>query len=287
MTPSPIVLNNSAPTRRMPLIMLLPLTLALAIGAGLYLNGTPLEEIILPVGAMIAISLGLGLIMAIFALVMTLIERASINSVLRDQWAAFPQFPDEREWRAYAERERDQKLKNVGFPWASLIVVIVVFGFVTGFSIIQLKAPPAIFYGIGALVLIVLTIMFGGNIMTRMNIHSEYRRRMKMPPPTAYVGKWGLYDEDKGYESLRHLKSVRYLETGAPLGSVLGEFDLRSGSLERGEQAGWGMVLFRVKRPRHGRSYFAMYETVVGARVPPGCEGDAQALVERFHRERL
>src|SRR5215213_167492 len=126
--PDPLLLKNSAFSRTMPLVMFIPLLLALGVGVGAYLTGTPINELVLPVGAMSILSLGIGLLFAIFSLISTFMERGSIGRVFHEPWAAFAQFPNDAAWRAYAEREREQGLKASGMPWASLIVVLIVFG---------------------------------------------------------------------------------------------------------------------------------------------------------------
>ena len=112
---------------------------------------------------------------------------------------------------------------------------------------------------LGTMMLIILTIALVPAIISRRRAHSTYQRRMSSPPPRALIGKGGVYDEDRGYYSLRRLREVAYVAEGRP------------------------QLRFTVRQ--YTRS-FGSYDVQFGVTVPPGCEGEAQAIAARFYNER-
>ena len=298
-TSHPLILKNSAPWRMFPLLALIPLILTGAILAALYLNGTPLAELTTPALGMGGLSLAIFAMLALVALITTLGERMRINAVRRDPWAVFPQFASEDSWRDFVEAEWQRERRQGGFPWSSLVVIAVVFIVIAVVVTTQFEAPPELFVGIGAMLLIILGVLLVATQAGRWAARGRYQRRQRSPAPVAYLGKWGIYDEDAGFENLRGLQAVDYVAPG-----VNGNYEAVSAAYAQHvfdpdsyhpllpmhpvEAARWAKLRFTVRYWRALHPYsWRSYKSYAVVRVPPGCEGEAQALVRRYETERL
>lgn len=296
-THPPMVLKNSAPWRLFPLLALIPLILTGAILAALYLNGTPLDELATPALGMGGLAVAIFLMLLLVAVISTLAERTRITHVRRNAWAVFPQFATESAWHAWADAEWARERKSGGFPWASVIVLAVVFTLITVVSATMLDAPPELFVGIGAMLLIIVGGLVIGTQAGRWAARRRYQRRRSSPVPVAYVGKWGIYDEDNGFETLFGLQKVAYVPEGAAAQAAAASEAYMASILDRdsglalttpAETRGWAEMRFTVRYWRAFRpDTWREYRGHITVRVPPGREGEAQALIQRYQAERL
>lgn len=293
----PLVLKHSAPWRRFPLLALVPLVLAAAVLAAFYVTGAAPADLTTPALGIGGLAVALGLLLTLVALVATANERRRIAQVRADAWAVFPQFASEQSWRDYADAEWQRERKSGGFPWSSVVVLIVMFAVITGVSATQLDAPPALFVGIGAMLALILTGLVVATQAGRWAARARYNRRRAMTVPLAYVGRWGIYDDDRGFDSLRSLRGIRFVPPGAAeprhaasdayfqhvVGHTTGLPLMPATPSEAGQ---WGELRFTVRYWRATRPYnWREYSGYTVVRIPPGRETDAQALIARFRAE--
>ena len=295
-TSPPVVLKNSAPWRIFPLVALIPLLLTGAVLIALYLNGTPLSDLTTPALGMGGLTAAIFLMLSLVALIATLGERTRITRVRRDAWAIWPQFASEESWRTWVEAEWQRERKAGGFPWSSLVVIAVVFGVITAVVTTQFDAPPELFVGIGAMLVIILGLLTVATQAGRWAARGRYKRRRSSPAPVAYLGRWGVYDEDDGFRSLRGLQQVAYAPRGEAgrrqainddyTRQVLGSESASLLPTPPAETGDWAELRFNVRYWRAMRPYrWRSYRGTVRVRVPPGREAEAQVLVQRYGTE--
>jgi hypothetical protein len=294
-----LILKNSSTWRFMPLVGLIPFIITVAALGIAYFTGTPREELETPFLGMGIMSLSISGMFLLVALVSRGIERGRINGTYNDCWAGWPQFTPQG-WQAFAESEwqREQRAKN--YSWLSVIMILIIFPAIGLFTVFYMKAVLLeVLVPLGAFMVIMLVILLGSSVSQQMAKRGRYNRRVSAPTPSTYVSKGGIYDEDKGFESLRGLQRVDYLppqmaqEYQANIYNLyngigprqwnLTTYDIADVIDPRSPEAQWAQLQFTVRR--HQRYY--NYTAVIAVRVPPGREGEAQAVVQRFQAERF
>jgi hypothetical protein len=293
-TVPPLVLKHSAPWRRFPLLAFVPLVLAAAVLAAFYFTGTAPADLTTPALGLGGLAVAVGLLLALVGLVATANERRRIAQVRANAWAVFPQYPDQQAWRAYAEAQWRYERKLVSFPWASVVAVVLLFGVITAVSASMLKAPPALFAGVGAMLALILGGLVLSTQASRWAADARYRRRRSMSAPVVYVAERGMYHEDHGFDTLRRLEDVRFQPAGAArrlrddsdayFEHVLGAYGPVFPQPPT-ETFDWGELRFTIRTWRARRPFnWREIRVTTAVRVPPGREGDAVALVERYKR---
>lgn len=146
-------------------------------------------------------------------------ERLAIRNVVKEAWAKWEQFDNTDAWRAFAEQSYQAEMKKHRFPWGTLIVLVIMFSLVTGWTFFLASSDGAdlivVALPLGAFFTFVLLMTLGQVIIARNKIRSTFKRRLSSEVPSVYVGKRGIYDEDSGYRSFKGLINV-YSQAGTP-----------------------------------------------------------------------
>jgi hypothetical protein len=287
----PLVLKHSAPWRAFPWLALAPLLVTGAILGFMLVRGTSWDEVQTPLLGMALLSGSLFAVLGIAGLLATARERAHIARVQREPWAVFPQFADEASWRVYADVELTRDLHYSRFPWSSVVVIIGAFVAIVGVVTTQVDdAPPELFIGVGAMLLIILGVVAAMSLGPRWAARRRYEARRGAPVPQAFVGKWGIYDEDQGFSNLYWLQRVDY---DPPSVIAQGEAAQQTYMRDRfGDDlaepltpSGWSALHVTARswmaRPPYRR------DVTTTVRIPPGREREALAILQRYQDERL
>jgi hypothetical protein len=188
-------------------------------------------------------------------------ERLAIRTVMKDAWAKWEQFDSKEMWRAFAEQSYATEMKRHRFPWGTLIVLVIMFSLVTGWTFFLASSDGAdlivVALPLGAFFTFVLIMTLGQVVIARNKIRSTFKRRLSSEIPNVYIGKRGIYDEDSGYRSFDGLINV-YSEAGTPT-TLNYQYNIYA---------------------RYG--YYAETVTV---RVPSGKDAEAENIAQRYFDE--
>lgn len=216
----PLIVKNRRYLWLPLLAALIPFLLVSAVTFATVITGEAThDEAALPFVALSFIALGILVIMGVPILLLVAFERRAILRLIeRDYWARWPQYASEAEWRAFAEREHQREIAANRLPWVMFIFLIILFSFISGFTLNMMKSDDTNFLVIaaplGIMFTIILMISMGGPLLARRQSHAHYSRRLRAPVPAIYIGKRGLYDEDNGYQTFNsfnvRLTTVRY-----------------------------------------------------------------------------
>jgi FtsH-binding integral membrane protein len=251
------------------LIGILPIILVVAAFIGSAASGQAnLDEWSLPLLAMVSVGLFTILLLGTLAALMILSERRAISKLVNgDYWAKWTQYEDETEWRAFAEREVETVRANNKFSWLFVVVVLMIYTFITGFTLHLFNtaqdkstSPLVGILPITAMFIFILISGIGQTVMARRRGEALYRRRMSQPAPAVYIGARGLYHEDAGYSMFRGLNErlveVKYVPQHRTLN-------------------------FKIS---HRSRYGSSIETV-RVRVPPNAKDEAKDIEQRLIAE--
>jgi hypothetical protein len=203
----------------------------------------------------------------IFVIVFMLFDRheqRQLNRVMEESWANWLQFDNVADWHKFAEddyqREQAEFEKDTKTIRAQVVIAIVLLG---GLMLFNGQGKPALL----ALFIVGGAIMALGFIFAtryrKRKTRELYEQRLELPPPRVIIGKYGLYRDDTGYQSLRGLSKVEFVPR---------------------QEAEWGQILFTVKDKNANRKDQREKKLVV--RVPVENQEAARLLVEWFYSER-
>jgi hypothetical protein len=206
----------------------IPFALAATVtGSQLVTRTATLSEVSLPLFAMTGLSVAIFLLLGIPIALMAALENAAIQRLVNGEyWARWPQYQNDEDWRSFAERQHQEDRKGVHLPWPSVVVVTVVIGIAAivpgasgAFAGMSMGSMVVVGAALGMFYLVFLALVVGSAVLKRRSVEATYRRRMSLSVPTVYIGKHGLYDEDKGYQEFgglnTRLMDVQYME-GSP-----------------------------------------------------------------------
>ncbi|MFN8371842.1 MAG: hypothetical protein U0694_03050 [Anaerolineae bacterium] len=255
------------------LAALVPFLLTSAVTLVAFASGqASADEIALPFVAMSLLSMAILLLMGVPILIMGLLERAAIKRLLNGEaWVSWAQYEFAGDWRDFAEKEHQRELKANSFPWASLIVLVVIFAGVAGFTFYLLNSEgqaqdlPLVAVPLALFFALILMLVLGGSLAGRRRSHALYRRRLRASIPHVYIGKSGLYDEDSGYQTFRSWNE-RLINVYAKDGTL--NFEIR----------------YR-RRYGSGTWSYGYYTRTVSVKVPREEEANTETLAHRFFDE--
>ncbi len=192
-------------------------------------------------------------------------ERAAIQRLLNNAWVSWAQYDSVDEWRAFAQQSFQTEMKRLRFPWGTLVVVVIIFTIVSGYTFTMASADGAnlliVALPLGAFFTFILIITLGRVIAERNKIRALRKRRLRSEPPNVYIGKQGMYSDDNGYRTFRswgeRLINV-YYQAGTP-----------------------ATVNFQISIDQR----YGSYTDTVAVRVPPGSDTEAENLAHRFFDE--
>jgi hypothetical protein len=232
---------------------------AVALGLG-YFSGSKPEELALPAVVLGGLAVVVVIVILGAVSITVLWERRNIRRLLSsDLWAQWQYTPDE--WKRIATDLLESE-EGVYKPIYNLIIGPIVGAIIAGFGLYMNDREPEmtpilLLIGGGVAVVFILSGLILP-LVQRSNRQARYRRRLRVEAPRLYIGPNALYHEADGYESLARLNSVEYTP---------------------GDSA----ITFKVYVQA---GHYGSYLSPITQFVPRGRETEAQALVERFTRER-
>jgi hypothetical protein len=193
---------------------ILPIMLIFAAFIGTAASGQiDLNEWTVPIIGMSSMGLLTILLLGSIIALLIISERIAISRLINHKhWVKWPQYDDEVDWHVFMEREVATVREKHGIPWIFVIVLVVLFSFITGFGLHLMntsrgpkESPLVMLLSIGTMFVFILISGLGQPVMQRRRGEALYRRRRNHSIPSVYIGEAGLYHEDTGYSAFRAL----------------------------------------------------------------------------------
>lgn len=204
----PLILKSARISWLPWVIALIPFFITAATVIALILTDTATpQEAALPFAAMSLFSIAIFLIIGIPIWLSIQWERRAIRRLRDTSWVCWPQYNSVEAWRGFAQREYARELAATRLPWVTFILLVVIFTFVTGFTLYLMNSttmttsPLVILLPLGVMFTIIMMMTMGGRLAERRASRARYRRRQRTPIPNVYIGARDLYDDDDGYYS--------------------------------------------------------------------------------------
>lgn len=232
----------------------------------------PPEEAALPFVAMSIFSIAIFVTVGVPIWLSSQWERRQIRHLRAHAWVSWPQYDSEDSWRDFAQREYQRERAATRLPWGMFIVLVVIFTFVTAFTLYLMNSngagttthPLLVLLPLGGMFVIIMMMSMGGRLAERRASAARYRRCQRAPIPNVYIGARGLYDDDDGY----------YAFGGFSQSLTCAQHDS-------------GRMRFTI-RMTHWFSSSVLHSTAHKVvRVPRGEEAEAEKVLERLRQERI
>lgn len=273
--PQTYIYKELAGNRWLPLVGFFPIIIAVFTMVGALLtNESEADEWVVPLMGLSLMAM-MGLVVGgAVVLAFLLVERAKIKRAIANAEVVWEQY-SEREWEQFRQEQYHEEMAAIQLQIAPLIIVGVVVAVIGGVALAN-DAPVMIVFALAGFWMIVGGIVVFPWLTDQYQVQRTYRRRRKMNPPRAFVGKNAVYHEDTGYESLKDLQQVAYNpKRGKRPAQVKWTVQRESTSI--------GVpILDTILRYSTESHLYQVFDVEVVVNVPDGREGEAEVLVQGY-----